>query len=333
MFAYAAKQDGKVVSKTKTGVIVEYADGSRKGVTLGRIFGKAEGSVYPHDITCDLDVGVEIKKGQIIAYNTGFFEQDLLNPGQVVMKSSMNVKTALYESNQTFEDGSAISRKISGALSSRTTKVKSITVGFKQNVLNVVAVGSRVEPKDHLMIIEDEITSSVANFDEESLMLLSNLSKQAPKAKYSASVDKIEVFYHGNKEDMSSSLLQLVEKSDKVLADNCKSSGKPVITGRVDDDYSVSGVPLALDHAEIKIYLTINTQTGVGDKIIFGNQLKSVVGEIMDYEMRTESGEAIHAVFSNKGIASRIVLSSYIMGTTNTLLDVIAKKAVEAYRS
>ena len=332
MFAYTAKQDGKVVAKTKTGIIVDYADGTRKGVSIGRIFGKAEGSVYPHDIVSDLEVGDVVKKGDIVAYNTGFFEKDFLNPGKVIMKNSMNVKTALYESNQTHEDGSSISKEVSARLSAKTTKVKSITVGFKQNLLNIVKVGQVVEPKDYLMIIEDEITSTVSNFDEESLLLLSNLSKQAPKAKYSGTIDRIEVLYHGNKEDMSSSLLQLVEKTDKSLADMCKSSGKPVITGQVNDDYRVAGVPLALDKAEIKIYLTISTHSGVGDKGVFANQLKTIFGEVMDYDMHTESGDRIDAIFSNKGIASRIVLSPYIIGTTTTLLRVLAKKMVQVYR-
>ena len=50
MFAYTAKQDGKVISINEHGVIVEYVDGTRKGVNLGRQYGKAEGSVYPHDV-------------------------------------------------------------------------------------------------------------------------------------------------------------------------------------------------------------------------------------------------------------------------------------------
>lgn len=332
MFAYTAKQDGKVVSKNKTGIIIEYADGSKKGISLGRVFGKAEGSVYPHDIVSELEIDQKFKKGDVVAYNTGFFEKDFLNPSQVIMKTSMTVKAALYESNQTFEDGSSISARVSEALTAKTTKVKSITVGFKQNLLNVVKVGQSVGPKDVLMVIEDEITSSVANFDEESLALLSNLSKQAPKAKYHGTIDKIEVLYHGNKEDMSASLLQLVEKTDKSLADMCKSSGKPVITGQVNDDYRVAGVPLALDKAEIKIYLTISTHAGVGDKAVFANQLKSVIGEVMNYDMHTESGDRIDAVFSNRAIAARIVNSPYIIGTTTTLLNAIGKMAVKAYR-
>ncbi len=333
LFAYSAKNTGKVISKTKTGIVIEYEDGTRKGVSIGRQFGHAEGSVYPHDIVSHLEVNDTFKKGDIIAYNTGFFERDMFDPSNVIMKNSMLVKTALYESNQTFEDGSSVTRSISNKLSAKTTKVKSIVVNFKQNVRDIVKIGQTVHSKDHLLVIEDEITSSAANFDEESLMLLSNLSKQAPKAKYNGMIDKIEVLYHGSKDDMSMTLKQLADYSDKVLADKSRSSGKSIITGQVTDDYRVSGVPLGLDKAEIKIYITISTQCGVGDKIIFANQLKSVIGEVMDYSMHTESGQVVDAIYSNRGVAARIVLSPYIMGTTATLLNVIKQKAIELYRS
>jgi hypothetical protein len=332
MFAVTAQKTGKIISKNEHGIIIEYADGEKKGITLGRVYGKAEGSTYPHDIVTPLDVNDKFVKGDILAYNTGFFEPDFLEPKRVVMKSSMSVKVALYESNQTIEDSSTISKNLSEKLKAKTTKVKSLTVNFKQNIINAVKPGQKVNPKDLLMIIEDEITSSTDIFDEKSLSVLKKLSNQAPKASYLGTVDKIEVFYHGDKADMTSSLKALADKSDKLLADIAKASNKPVVTGEVTDDYRVSGVPLTLDKAEIKVYITIETTAGVGDKGVFANQLKSVFGEVMDYTMTSERGENIDAVFSYRGICKRIVLSPNLMGTTTTLLKLVAKKAVELYK-
>lgn len=61
--------------------------------------------------------------------------------------------------------------------------------------------------------------------------------------------------------------------------------------------------------------------------------MKTVFSEVMDYEMKTESGTIIDAVFGQKSIDDRIVNSAIIIGTTNTILDVIGKKAVEIYNS
>lgn len=48
--------------------------------------------------------------------------------------------------------------------------------------------------------------------------------------------------------------------------------------------------------------------------------------------MTSENGDEIDAVFGQKSIDDRIVNSAIIIGTTNTLLRVVGKKALEIYR-
>lgn len=331
MFAVTAKQNGKVLSKTNLGIIVEYEDGNRNGVSLGRNYGKAEGSYYPFDIITNLNVNDIFTKGDIIAYNTGFFEKDLFNPKRVVMKNSLSVKTVLYETLETHEDSSAISKEYALKLSSYTTKVKSIVVDFNQNLVSMVKPQQNISASDTLVIIEDEITSK-SSFDEESLSVLKKLSNQAPVAKYDGIVDRIEVYYHGDKEDMSSSLLELTNTSDKLFSTRAKSSNNPSVSGRVNDDYLVAGNPLLLNKAEIKIYITVFNTPSVGDKVVFGNQMKSTFGAILNNEMHTESGDKVEAAFGYRSILARAVNSPLLIGTTTTLLKVITKKAVEMYR-
>lgn len=333
MFAYCAKQDGKVVSVDQNGIIVEYKDGTTKGVTLGRAYGKAEGSVYPHDIVTELKVGQKFTKGTTIAYNTGFFEKDMLDPTKIIMKNSRLTKVVLYESAQTHEDSCAISPKMSFDLKAKTTKLKSFVIDFKQNLINVVKPGQAVNPKTLLMIIEDEITAGNGAFDEESLQALKRLSNQAPKASYLGTVDKIEVFYNGDKSDMSSGLRALADRSDKQMVDSCKASAKPIVNGLVNADYRVAGTPLTMDKAEVRFYITVETTSGTGDKVVAANQMKSVIGEVMDYTMTAEDGTEIEMVFGTRSIMARVVTSPFVIGTTATLLNVVAKKAAQIYRS
>ncbi len=333
VFAFTAKQNGKVISVTAKGIIVEYEDGTQKGVTLGRIYGKAEGSVYPHDIVTDLKVGDKIAKGDTVAYNSGFFERDFLDPSKVLLKNSMLCKVALFESAQTHEDSCAISPELSMRMNAKTTKVRSFIVDFKQNLDSIAVPGEPVDPKKILMVIQDEITSSVGTFDKASLDALKRLSNQAPKAGYLGVLDKIEVYYHGDKADMSEGLRGLADVSDKLMAATCKAGGKPVISGQVDDEYSVNRVPLTLDKAEVRFYITVQTTAGTGDKLVAANQMKSVIGEVLDYQITTEDGTPIQMVFGTRSILARVVTSPFIMGTTATLLQVIQKKAVEAYKA
>lgn len=332
IFAKAAIDDGVVTSKNDKGIIVKYKNGEYTGVILGRRFGNAEGSTYPHDIVTTLDVGDKVSKGDVIAYNTGFFEPDILNPKNVIWKSSMPVKTVLYESNQTHEDSSAVSTKISNLLTAKTTKIRSIVINFNESITNIPKLKSQLLPKDFLCVIEDDVTSGTDLMNTDTLEALKRLSNKAPKSKYKGVLDKIEVIYHGDVEDMTPTLKALTNQSDRLMIDTAKATGGKPHTGSVNTDYRVAGTPLALDTAEIKFYITIETGVGTADKVVFGNQMKSTVGEVMVSKMVTENGEDIDAVFGYRSIYNRIVDSPLLIGTTITLLSIVAKKALEIYK-
>ena len=144
-------------------------------------------------------------------------------------------------------------------------------------------------------------------------------------------VERIEVYYHGDKSDMTASLKKLADKSDSDLAVACRSTNKPVVTGAVTEEHRVKGNSLDIDTAEIRIYLTVKNGTGVGDKAVFGHQMKSTTAEVIPYRIHTESGEKVGAIFSYRSVANRGVLSPSIIGTTITLLDACTKKAVDIY--
>jgi hypothetical protein len=166
-----------------------------------------------------------------------------------------------------------------------------------------------------------------------SAAILGRLSRMNPRSGYTGTLDKIEVFYHGEKSDMTPSLKALADKSDKLLVDSAKAAEEPVVTGRVSGDYRVKGKNLQLDSAEIKFYITVTNSAGPGDKTVFANQLKSTVGETMGYTMHTESGIPIDAVFGGRSVIKRIVNSHGIEGSTATLLWLMDKKSVELFES
>jgi hypothetical protein len=333
LFAMTAKKPGKVVSVSEEGIVVQYDDGETKGFELGRRFGNAAGLTIPHNVVSEMRVGQKFKEGDVICYNDGFFEKDILNPSNVIWKAGIMVKTVLLESTQTLEDASSISPRVAELLSTKATKVKTIVVNFDQSVRKLAKIGQNVEPEDILCIIEDAVTANSGLFDEESLDTLRVMGGQSPQAKAKGVIERIEVFYHGDKEDMSDSLRALASASDREMARRNKAAGKKAFTGSVDEGFRVDGDPLQLDTAAIRIYITADVAAGVGDKGVFCNQMKTVFSEVMTGEMKTETGKVIDAVFGKKSIDDRIVTSPDTIGTTATLLDVIGKKALAAYRS
>lgn len=333
MFAVTAKQPGKVVHFTKDGMIVEYADGTRQGITLGRRYGNASGLTIPHTIVTDMVMGQSFEVGEPLAYNKGFFERDALNPKQIIWKSAMLAKTVLFESPDTLEDSCAISQRLSERMVTEQTKIKDIIVNFDQEIHKMVQEGQAVEPESILCIIEDALSARAGLLDEDALDTLRVLSANTPQAKLRGRVERIEVYYNGELEDMSDSLRALAEASDKSMAARNTSIGRKAFTGSVGDEFRVGTDPLLLDTACIRVYMTSRVNAGVGDKGVFCNQLKTVIGRKFNNNVRTESGVEIDAIFGAKSVADRIVTSPDLIGTTTTLLLVATKRVIRAYQS
>lgn len=265
MFAQVASMDGVVKSVTDTGVLIQYKDGTLKGYETGLIFGKAEGSVYPHTLVSNVKVGDKVKKDDYITYNTKFFTPDPILPGGIVYKGSLMARVVLMENAATHEDSSSISKALALKLKTTTTKVKTYTVSFRENVYDVVKIGQKLKPEDALMVIEDEITAMDDSFKESSLQILAERSKNQPKSGYIGTVADVEVFYHGDMSEMTSTLKSLASASDKRKHIRASSTGKDVTTGSVDSDFSVEGTPLALRKAVIKIYINVEDEPSTGD--------------------------------------------------------------------
>jgi hypothetical protein len=334
LFSFAAKQDGKVISVTDTGLIVEYADGTTKGIEIGRRYGSAAGLTMPHTVVPRVKEGQSFKQGDILAYNSGFFEPDILNPANLVLKIATTVKTALMETPYTLEDSSAISLRTAKLLTTAQTKIKPIVVTFDQSIKKLVKPGDSVSSDDILCVIEDAITANNELFDQESLDTLRILGAQnTPLAKIKGVVERIEVYYHGDKEDMSESLRAIANSGDRELGKRKKSAGKKAFTGSVDEGFRIDGDPLPLDCAAIYIYITADVAAGEGDKGVFGNQLKTVFGKILTDDIKSESGVVIDAIFGWKSVDDRIVNSPKVIATTTTLLKVMSKNVAKAYRS
>ena len=329
MFSFAAEEDGVIESLTQKGLVIAYSSGKKTGVALGRVYGKAEGTTYPHDIVTPYKQGDKVKRGDIIAYNTKFFEPDFIDPKNIIMKASGVARVAFKEGNSEHEDSNSLSKSFGERASTEVVKNKSYIVSFKQNLIDVKKIGEAVLPKDILMIIEDEITAVGGQFSNDALSTLRKLSNMAPKAGVRGIVERIEVYYHGDKRDMSASLKKLADRSDSEFAAQAKDTGAPVVTGRVTEEHRVKGTSLELDQAEIRFYIAIKGTTGVGDKVVFGHQMKSTVALVNQSKIYAEDGNEIDATFSYASIARRGALSPALVGTTISLLDFIGKKAAE----
>ncbi len=331
LFAYTAKQDGKVTKVSKGAVEVTYKDGTVRSVELGRRFGSVAGLTIPHEIATSLKVGDKVHHGDIVAYNSHFFEIDPLDPTQALYKSGVLMTTALLESPETLEDSSVLSVRAAKLLETQITKVRDIVVAFDQAIHGLIEPGTTVGVDSILCTIEDPITADHRMFDESSLDTLKLIAANNPKAKVAGIVERVEIFYHGDLDDLSPTLQELAHTSDLERKRRARELHETFASGRVDDSMRIDGNPLLANHAVIRLYITTDVPAGVGDKGVFGNQLKTIFGRVMVGRNVTEDGRELDAFFPYSSVSNRIVSSPELMGTTNSLLKVISRKAADIY--
>lgn len=330
-YAYTADQGGKVTAVEDDHMRVQFEDGTEKRIPLGRSFGNVAGSTVPHDRVANVEAGQSFEAGDILMYNQGFFKPDPLEPSRVSMKNGVLVTTALMENSSTIEDASAISKRIAEKLETETTKVKTVQLRFDQTVKNLVKEGQEVDVETILCTIEDPVVGGSGLSDGDAADLLQLMSTNAPTAKIQGTVERIEVFYNGDTDEMSDTIRPFVTQQDRKRQKRLKAQGKTPTTGQVDGTVRIDKDPLPVDTLAIQFYITESLGAGVGDKGVFGNQMKTVFSTILTGVNETESGTPIDAWFGYASVSGRVVLSPEIMGTTNTLLKRMSEIVANTY--
>lgn len=330
LYCSIAKQDGLITSKTDKMLTVTYSDNTVENIPIGTIYGKMEGSIFPHKVVSDLDINTKVKEGDYLAYNSGFFEKDWLDPSRLILKFGRTVTTALMMNNEVYEDSSAICSSLSKEMSTSTITEKSFITDFSMNIINILPEGTTVSPNDILFTLTDE-NVEYNNLSEKTIEMLQNLSNTSPKAKVNGIIDRYEVYYNGDITDMSPSLKKLVNRLDQVSRDKTKGTQYEIQSNKVTSEYRIEGKNLNIDTLEIKVYIRTELSMGIGDKGVFSNQMKSVISDVFTSDIYTESGQKVEAMFSYKGILGRVVLSPILIGTTNTLLKHVSKQLSDIY--
>ncbi len=330
-FVATAEKKGTVTVLTPKVITVTYEDGSSRSVQLGTRYAKSAGNVIPHSIVSDLKLGDVLEPGDNISYNKGFFGKVWLNPKEVFWKGGILTTVAFQEVLNTFEDSSVISDKHAEKMKTDLANIRPIKVDYNERIHSLVEEGTVVTAESILCTIESSTTASSNLFDAAALNTLKNLSNAAPKAKSAGVVEHIEVYYNGDEEEMDESLRVIARNYNRRMEKLNKALGKPEQTGHVIHGMRVDGEPLAKNQMVIYVYINNTISAGVGDKGVVGNQAKSIVGQKMSGENRTLSGRTLDALFSYRAVEARKILSPPLMGTTNTLLRMGAKRFVEIY--
>jgi len=325
-----AEDKGVVTKVSNTEVEVKYNNGKKDTFPLTEWFSKEESfSTFKFELVPNVKKGDKVEKGDILTYCKQWFEPDMFDKKRVTFKQGIVVKTALKEIMETFEDSCTISNRLSDKLIINPVKARSIVITKNDRIANPLVVGDDVEPSTTLLTILGEIEGiEDKELTKEELEMLQNFVRETPKAKYKGKIVKVRIFYNCKKNELNRTIKNLLNKVGDETVDLI--SGKKS-TGEVNSSYSIKGRPLQEGEVEIKYYIETTDIPTTGDKFVFGNQLKTTVGEVFEYPIVTEDGEEVDALFSTKSIAARIVTSFMINGTTTTLLRKVTENAINMY--
>lgn len=330
LYSVMAKEDGVVTSLTEKLISIKYKSGEIASYKLGTQYGRMEGSVYPHEIITDLKDGSKFKEGEPICYNKNFFERDWLDSTKLITKHNRMVTLALTMNSEVFEDSSAISRDFASSMTTAIVKEKIFVIDFKTNIINLLPVGTKVDPNTVLFTGVDDAGDHV-NLSESTIAMLQNLASLSPRSKVDGVIDRYEIKYNGDISDMSPSLRKIAAKLDRDLIDETKGTDYESTSNKVNSEYRSEGKNLNLDTLELKVFIRVPLRMISGDKGVFANQMKSVVSNVYTYKIKTESGDTVDAMFSYRGIINRVVNSPILMGTTNRIVRHIGLQVADLY--
>ena len=330
LYANMATDNGVVKELTDKLITVQYEDKTIKSYPLNKQYGRMEGTVYPHNLVTYLKKGDKFKKDDPITWNTAFFEQDWLNPKRIVMKFNAPITVAITMNNEVYEDSSAVSQRIGKLMATDVIKEKVFRFETTKHIINLLPVGTKVSPTDVLFSMLDPNTD-YTNLSESSIKLLSSMGALSPKAKYNGVIDRYEIKYNGEKSDMSPSVRKLANQLDKELAEETKNTEYYATDNRVSSEYRSEGKNLNIDTCELRVFIRVQLEQSVGDKGVFGNQMKSVISEVYSKNIVTDSGETVDGMFGYIGVLNRMVNSMIVMGATQRITKHVSKQIADVY--
>ena len=341
-YAGVAEQDGKVINIDQATNLctVKYKDGTIDKFKFGETYSEHESVMATHNLKLIVKVGQQVKKGDIITYNTHYFYLDPMT-NQVDFCIGVKARVALLENDVSLEDATEISARLSEAMTITPTNTRVVVLPSNAIIHKCVQVGDEVKITDDLVIYENtegvNIEENFSRADDETLALISDLNRKTPRAKFTGKVTKIEAYYGCPISEMSSTLQPIVRKCAAIQ----NALYKDVQGTLREDDFPPSepmpkyckfkGVEFDSTTVMLIFYIQENQAMNTGDKQVFGNQLKHTISKVMSKPMYTEEGEEVDAVFSAEAVSRRICMSPVLMGMSSQIMEKIEKDVLDIY--
>lgn len=305
---------------------------TRKGaidvVRFGDDFSSVSGAYLKQTTVLNVVEGQRIKRGDIVAYNSGFFKP-ILGTSQVAWKHGVEATVALIETSDTLEDGCIISKDYGNRMTMSPAHMRSVDLDKDAVITDLVSIGEHVETSDILCTITegDLAAMTMGGEVEDSEYAFFKNFKDQKSADYHGVVSRIDVYYACPFESLSESLQALVLKTSKYhkevrkAMDGTLKEGTYHPPGEVPVGLKYHGVDFRAGVVLIEFIISETIPTGQGDKLCIMSANKTIVSTVVDNTPYTASGIPIDIIYATTSIYNRIVNSPIIVGMANRVLQ------------
>jgi len=345
-FAYCAEEDGTITKvDPKAGVLqIHYSKSNRTvAVNFGDEYDNNGGGGFyttQNVVLNGFKQGDKVKRGDVITYNEKFFKPDPLSK-QVTWCQGVNANVALIDCDYTLDDSSIISRSLANRLGFNPVHIRDIVLEGNTTIHEVVKIGDELSNTDSLMIFDQSAMDDdmYGNANKETREMLSRLNRNAPRAKFSGKIVKIEAFYKGDPTTFSKSVQALIAKASESFVNKAKAatgaenaSAFPRNLRIASDMNRVGANDLTDTNVIFRFYIQQDMGMNGGDKCEFCSSLKSVLTGVQeeDWEVDDKSIK-VQALFSAIGIGNRIILSPMIVGLGSRAMEQLEKDILKMY--
>jgi len=294
------------------------------------VIGEASGEYHRHTRVTDLKVGDKFVKGDVVGWDKQWFARDPFCPGQVTWLNGRQVRIALVEDQDTYEDSIAVSKAIMEESITPFITKNTFVVDVDKVVTFRVKQGDQIDYDAILCEIEE---SHLAGVGETSTQVddINRLGIKQHRSKHHGEVVKIEVLYNSPMENMSDSVRKLVVAGDKERKRMSSIDGS-FPTGNVGNNLNVAKPVLSPGKVLFTVYVESMDGSTTSDKYVIGNQMKGTVNGVMKKPLMTQDGRVVDVKCSFKGGFNRMVLSLRDRLGTSELSVGVTKQAIAIYR-
>jgi len=340
-FAGIAEKDGIIeyINHKLKLVKVKYDDNTSDIFSFNETYPEVAGIHITQRMELAFNEGERFKRGDIITYNKEFFQANPYNK-QVDWKHGLFANTVLMEVNSTLQDSCAISKELGEKLEISPTNSRYITLDKDSLIYEMKKVGDIVNNTDTLIVFEENpIEDTTLNKNADTLLLLKKLNRNLPKSKFDGIIVNIDVYYTCPIEEMHPSLGNIIKQiitKKNALYNFVKDTDKVLKFPKsipLPKDTRFKGIDFTDNTVVIQFYIKSEITADVGDKLVFDNSLKTVIGQVINEPIITSSGVKVDAIFSGQGINNRIINSPLLIGNAQRVIEKIENDILEIWNS